>query len=60
MNGNPFQIYRRQFAELAPLRHRLYGRLPLRALRRIVEPGCGTGLVLRELAPTRAELGDRA
>lgn len=57
MNGNLFQIYRRQFAELAPLRHRLYGRLPLRSLRRIVEPGCGTGLVLRELAPlTRAEL----
>jgi len=52
-----FQIYHRQFQELAPLRRRLYGRLPLRAARRIVDPGCGTGLVLQELAPlTRAEL----
>ncbi|HQM62075.1 MAG TPA: methyltransferase domain-containing protein [Acidobacteriota bacterium] len=57
MDRSLFQIYDRQFQELAPLRRRIYGRLPLRAARRIVDPGCGTGLVLQELAPlTRAEL----
>ncbi len=57
MDRSLFQIYDRQFQELAPLRRRLYGRLPLRAARRIVDPGCGTGLILQELAPlTRAEL----
>lgn len=57
MDSDLFQIYRRQFEELAPLRRRLLGRLPLRAARRIVEPGCGTGLVLNELAGlSRAEL----
>lgn len=57
MDRSLLQIYHRQFQELAPLRLRLYGRLPLRAARRIVDPGCGTGLVLQELAPlTRAEL----
>jgi len=45
-----FQIYRRQFEELAPLRRHLFGLLPLRRCRRIVEPGCGTGLLLWQLA----------
>lgn len=48
---NPlFHIYRRQFEELAPLRRHLFGLLPLRRCRRIVEPGCGTGLLLWQLA----------
>jgi SAM-dependent methyltransferase len=45
-----FAIYRRQFEELAPLRRHLLGLLPLRRGRRIVEPGCGTGLLLWQLA----------
>ncbi len=45
-----FHIYRRQCEELAPLRRHLFGLLPLRRCRRIVEPGCGTGLLLWQLA----------
>jgi SAM-dependent methyltransferase len=45
-----FQVYRRQVEELAPLRRHLFGLLPLRHCRRIVEPGCGTGLLLWQLA----------
>ncbi len=43
-------IYERQFTALSPHRRRLYGRLPLRRCRHLVEPGCGTGLILAELA----------
>ena len=50
MVNSLFSIYRRQFEELAPLRRHLFGLLPLRHCRRIVEPGCGTGLLLWQLA----------
>lgn len=42
-------IYRRQFEELAPLRRHICSQLPLRQIDRIFEPGCGTGLLGKEL-----------
>lgn len=42
-------IYRRQFRELAPLRRHILSLLPLEGTGSIFEPGCGTGLLGREL-----------
>lgn len=42
-------IYRRQFRELAPLREHILSLLPLESIESIFEPGCGTGLLGREL-----------
>jgi SAM-dependent methyltransferase len=43
-------ILRRQFAESGQLRRHIYGQLPLRKASVILEPGCGTGLVLQEVS----------
>ncbi len=43
-------IYSRQSGETAGLRRYIYGLLPLRRAARIVEPGCGTGLILSEVS----------
>jgi SAM-dependent methyltransferase len=52
--GIPLQererIYARQSLETAALRRYIYGLLPLRRTARIIEPGCGTGLVLSEVS----------
>ncbi len=42
-------IYRRQFEELAHLRRHIFSQLPLRYVKTIFEPGCGTGLLGEEL-----------
>ncbi len=42
-------IYRRQFSELARLRRHICSITPLRRFRTIVEPGCGSGLLAREI-----------
>ncbi|MBN1196532.1 MAG: methyltransferase [Candidatus Aminicenantes bacterium] len=42
-------IYKRQFRELAGLRRHICSLLPLRRAQKIFEPGCGTGLLAREL-----------
>lgn len=42
-------IYERQFRELAGLRRHICSLLPLRRVQKIFEPGCGTGLLAREL-----------
>ena len=42
-------IYARQFAELEPLRRHICAQLPLRNVDSIFEPGCGTGLLGKEL-----------
>lgn len=42
-------IYRRQFRELTPLREHIISLLPLASIESIFEPGCGTGLLGREL-----------
>ncbi len=44
-------VYRRQFEETARLRRFIYGLIPLRRSGSIIEPGCGTGLIMREVAP---------
>jgi len=43
------RIYKRQFDELAQLRIHIFSQLPLRNIRTIFEPGCGTGLLGKEL-----------
>ena len=43
-------IYERQFRELAPLRRHVLSLLPLSGVGTIFEPGCGTGLLTRELS----------
>ena len=43
------RIYRRQFDELAPLRKYIFSQLPLRQVNTVFEPGCGTGLLTKEL-----------
>lgn len=43
-------VYRRQFDETALLRRFIYGLIPLRRSGSIIEPGCGTGLVMGEVA----------
>lgn len=42
-------IYKRQFEELAPLRRHIFSQLHLRQVGSIFEPGCGTGLLGKEL-----------
>lgn len=42
-------IYLRQFRELTPLREHIFSLLPLDSIGSIFEPGCGTGLLGREL-----------
>ncbi len=44
------EVYSRQFRELTPLRRHILSRLPLRSWGRVVEPGCGTGLLAAELS----------
>ncbi|MCK5785730.1 MAG: class I SAM-dependent methyltransferase [Candidatus Sabulitectum sp.] len=44
-----WDIYRRQFHELAPLRRHICSQLPLRKIHSLFEPGCGTGLLGNEL-----------
>ena len=43
------RIYERQFRELAGLRRYICSLLPLRRVEKIFEPGCGTGLLAREM-----------
>jgi len=43
------EIYERQFTELSLLRRYIYSVLPLRQISTVFEPGCGTGLLGREL-----------
>lgn len=43
------RIYQRQFLELAPLRRHIFSLLPLNRTVTVFEPGCGTGLLGREL-----------
>jgi len=43
------EIYQRQFAELSQLRRYICSLLPLRHTGTVFEPGCGTGLLGREL-----------
>ncbi len=51
------EVLERQHRETAALRRWILSTLPLRRVSRIVVPGCGTGLVLRELCRlTGAEL----
>lgn len=42
-------LYERQFRELAMLRRHICSLLPLRSIRSIFEPGCGSGLLASEL-----------
>lgn len=44
-----YRIQERQFREMSQLRRRIFSILPIRNSKRIIEPGCGTGLLLREL-----------
>ncbi len=48
-NSQLKEIYERQFAELSRLRRYIYSVLPLRQISKVFEPGCGTGLLGREL-----------
>lgn len=43
------RIYQRQFLELEPLRRHILSLLPLNRVNTIFEPGCGTGLLGRQL-----------
>ncbi|MDM7992741.1 MAG: methyltransferase domain-containing protein [Candidatus Fermentibacter sp.] len=43
-------VYRRQACETAALRRFIYGLLNLRSAGSVLEPGCGTGLVLEEVS----------
>lgn len=43
-------VYRRQARETAALRRFLYGLLNLRSAGSVLEPGCGTGVVLEEVS----------
>jgi SAM-dependent methyltransferase len=55
--STPETVLLRQFRNLAEVRRNIYSLLPLRRARVIVEPGCGTGLLARELSVlTGAEL----
>ncbi len=47
----PEAVLDRQFGNLAVTRRHIYSLLPLRDAGSIVEPGCGTGLLARELLP---------
>lgn len=47
----PAAVLERQFRNLAETRRHIYSLLPLRSSGAIVEPGCGTGLLARELIP---------
>lgn len=49
--GTPAAVLERQFDNLRETRRHIYSLLPLRRVSSIVEPGCGTGLVSRELLP---------
>jgi len=42
-------IYRKQFIELAQLRRHICSIIPFRRFPAVVEPGCGTGLLAREI-----------
>ena len=42
-------IYKRQFIELARLRRHICSIVPFRRFRTVVEPGCGTGLLAKEI-----------
>jgi len=48
-NNQLKEIYERQFTELSLLRRYIYSVLPLRQISTVFEPGCGTGLLGREL-----------
>ncbi len=55
--STPEKVLLRQFRNLGDVRRTIYSLLPLRPARVVVEPGCGTGLLARELsALTGAEL----
>ncbi|MCD4709137.1 MAG: class I SAM-dependent methyltransferase [Candidatus Sabulitectum sp.] len=43
------RIYKRQFEEIASLRRHIFSQLPLRQVRTVFEPGCGFGLLGKEL-----------
>lgn len=43
-------VYRRQARETAPLRRFIYGLLGIRSASSVLEPGCGTGLILEEVS----------
>ena len=43
------EIYQRQFHELACLRRHILSLLPISSVERIFEPGCGTGLLGKEI-----------
>lgn len=43
------RIYKRQFEELASLRRHIFSQLPLRQVSTVFEPGCGIGLLGKEL-----------
>lgn len=45
----PVSQLERQFRNLARVRRHIWSLLPLRTARTVVEPGCGTGLMAREL-----------
>lgn len=47
----PAAVLERQFRNLRETRRHVYSLLPLRRVSSIVEPGCGTGLLARELLP---------
>jgi len=50
----PDSVLRRQFLNLRATRRHVYSLLPLRRVSAIVEPGCGSGLLSRELLPLTA------
>lgn len=43
-------IYRRQFTELTQLRRHICSIIPFRRFHTVAEPGCGTGLLAKEIA----------
>ena len=43
------EIYRRQYKELACLRRHVLSLLPIGSVERIFEPGCGSGLLVKEI-----------
>jgi SAM-dependent methyltransferase len=49
--STPVAQLERQFRNLAPTRRHIWSLLPLRRARIIVDSGCGTGLLARELLP---------
>lgn len=49
--GTPPGVLERQFRNLRETRRHVFSLLPLRMVSAIVEPGCGTGLLARELIP---------